>query len=512
MTSIQELTLGDVSRENARRFRAHAAFVTEQGSRLTYAELDTRATQLANALRTDGIGAGDRLLWVGQNSFRVFELLIAASKVGACVCVANWRNTAAELAHILDDWSPALIVWQETEVGAPEALAGPWGSKARWLQHDGDGPESYEAYLVSGSAVDDERPVSADAPVLAVYTAAFGGQPRAALLTSGNLLAMAATVIIVRQFTVADRMLVTAPAFHIMFCAEALPIFLVGGLNVFVRRVEPQEICRLIEAHACTRAYLVSITRDQVVALQASSPRDLTSLISAGTPEWEALVTPDLTPYGLNGGMYGQTEVSGVVSYGAYGAPAIGIAGRPGPFGLVRIWDDEGKELPVGSVGEIVVRGPMLMAGYHGDDEGTARMNAQGWRRTNDLGRREDDGSISFVAPKGRIVKSGVENIYPVEVERCIAALEGVAECAIIGVPDPQWTQVVKAIVVLEPGADVQADGILRHCIGSIASYKKPKQIEFVEALPKAGGAVDYAALDLLFGGGNYPGGTTRPM
>jgi long-chain acyl-CoA synthetase len=508
MANIHELTLGDVARENARRFRKRTAFIGEDGRQVTYEELDVRVTKAANSLRAAGLGPGSRILWLGVNSSDIFELLLASSKIGACLCVGNWRNAVDELTYVLDDFSPSLVVWQDADIGEKVAKArAATSSEPVWVRHDNG---EYEQFISTGSADDDEMAVSSSAPCAAIYTAAFEGEPRAALLSSDNLMAMATTTILVREITSDDRCLVTAPAFHVMYLAEALPIFLVGGMNVFVRRIDASEIVRLVEQHRCTRAYLVTMTRDQIVEHVREVGGDLSSLLSSGTEDWEALVAPDPTPFGRFGGVYGQTEVSGIACYAAYGYPSDGVSGRPGPYAAIRIWDDEDRELPVGAVGEIVVKGPMVMAGYHGRDDENARMRETGWRRTNDLGRREEDGSISFVAPKTRIVKSGVENIYPVEVERCIVSLPGVADCAIIGVPDAAFIQSVRAIVVLEEGAQVTADAVIQHCVDNMASYKKPRSVEFVPDLPRAGGAVDYDELDRRFGGGNYPGGKTR--
>eukprot|EP00456_Euglypha_rotunda_P061383 TRINITY_DN51363_c0_g1_i1.p1 TRINITY_DN51363_c0_g1~~TRINITY_DN51363_c0_g1_i1.p1 ORF type:complete len:136 (+),score=39.23 TRINITY_DN51363_c0_g1_i1:3-410(+) len=130
---------------------------------------------------------------------------------------------------------------------------------------------------------------------------------------------------------------------------------------------------------------------------------------------------------------------------------------------------------------------------------------------TNDLGRRENDGSLSFVGPKTQMIKSMAENIYPAEVEGCLRSHPAVADCGIIGVPDDKWVQSVKAIVQLKPGSSATREELIEHCRAHIASYKKPRHVEFIEKLPRtAAGAVDYATLDKLFGGGNYPGGATR--
>jgi len=163
-----------------------------------------------------------------------------------------------------------------------------------------------------------------------------------------------------------------------------------------------------------------------------------------------------------------------------------------------------------GETGEIVARGPAVMTGYFNRPGLNEERQAAGWHHTNDLGRREADGSITFIGPKTRIVKSAAENIYPAEVEACINSHPAVKESAIIGVPDPKWTQSVKAVVVLEDGEKASADDIIEHCRANIASYKKPKSVEFADALPRNGWAIDYDALDETFGGGGYPGGRSH--
>ena len=150
------------------------------------------------------------------------------------------------------------------------------------------------------------------------------------------------------------------------------------------------------------------------------------------------------------------------------------------------------------------------MNGYWNRPEDNAFRQRGGWHHTNDLGRREADGSLSFIGPKTRMLKSAAENIYPAEVEGCIARHPAVAACAVIGVPDPKWVQSVKAIVVVREGHSVSADEVIEHCRANIASYKKPRFVEFVDALPRNGFFIDYDALDERFGGGNYPGGRTR--
>jgi long-chain acyl-CoA synthetase len=173
----------------------------------------------------------------------------------------------------------------------------------------------------------------------------------------------------------------------------------------------------------------------------------------------------------------------------------------------VRIVDPDGNEVPTGETGEIVAAGPQVMSGYRNRPEETARRQAGGWHHTNDLGRREADGSLSFVGPKGRLIKSAAENIYPAEVEGALNAHDAVREAAVIGIPDSTWGQSVCAVVVLHEGKDATEDELIASVRDRIASYKKPRSVVFrAEPLPRLGWPIDYDALDAEYGGGGYPG------
>jgi len=502
------LTLGDVLRENRRSHPLRAATVCG-AQRARYPELDARVSRLASALGRAGVGAGDCILWLGQNCHRVLESLLAAARLGAVLCPANWRQSAEELAFVLEDSDPRVVLWQEQEIG--EAVGGARaraGGRALWIRSDTEGAGSYEDFLASGAPEDPELPVDPAAAVLQLYTAAFGGRPSGALLSHRALLLQNLVLATVQQLSCESVYLSAGPLFHIGTWMGALATFHLGGTNVFSRRADPEEICRLVEAERCTGAYLVGPTVERIAALNRDRRYDLSSLRSfPGRPEWNAMVTVDESPWGRHPAGYGQTELTGMLSFHALGPGARGASGRPSPLARVRILGEAGEELAAGQVGEIAVRGPTLMNGYLRRPELDAARRSNGWHRTHDLGRREPDGSISFLGPKTRLIKSASENIYPLEVESCLASHPAVAECAVIGVPDPRWVQSVKAIVVLREGARAGAEELVGHCRERMASYKKPRSIEFVDALPRRGGAIDYDELDARFGGGGYPGG-----
>ena len=181
MSPLHGLTLGDVLREHGRSRPGQTAAI-DGDRRLTYAALDERVNRLANALRDAGVGGGDRILWLGQNSFRLLECLLAASKLGAYFCAANWRQSAEELAFVLDDMTAAVVVHQAAEIGdaVQAARSQSAAGSARWIQHDNG---EYEAFVASGSADDLDLPVESGEAVLLMYTAAFSGRPNAAMLS-----------------------------------------------------------------------------------------------------------------------------------------------------------------------------------------------------------------------------------------------------------------------------------------------------------------------------------------
>ncbi|MCP2339612.1 AMP-binding protein [Actinomadura rupiterrae] len=500
MSAVHRLTLGDVLAEH-HRGRPGGTAVVDGDVRLTYPELDARVERLTGALAGDGIAPGDRVLWLGQNSFRVLELLLACARLGAIFCPANWRQSADEIAYVLDDLAPRVVVWEESE--AVEKARGQVALDARWIRSDAD----YEAYLASANTafsglVDD------DAPVLALYTAAFDGRPNAALLSHSALVAHSMALLHMRQMEDGFTFLACGPLFHVGTMMFTLATFQIGGTLVFTPAYEPDEVCRLIEAEKCTQAFLFGPMIDGLVQANKDGKYDLSSLrFVSHSPEWDAMITVDDSPWCASKmGGYGQTEVGGMLTFLGLGMGGAGYAGRPSPLVHVRLLDADGREVPPGEVGEICARGHSLFSGYWNRPELNAAKTKHGWHHTGDLGRRESDGTLTFVGPRLRMIKSANENIYPAEVERALKTHPAIADAAVIGVPDDRFGQSPKAVVVLKEGAELTAEQVIEHVRDEIASYKKPREVVFVSEIPKRGYTPDYDALDAAHGGGAYPG------
>lgn len=508
------LTLADIGRAHARSHGAAPALIDGDVT-LDWSGLDRRVAHLAGALATAGVTAGGRVLWLGQNSFRVQELLLACSRLGAMLCPANWRQQPDELAFVIDDLDPAVVVWQAEEIG-PTVEAGRAAAHrdARWIRHDDAGPDGYEAFLGAGRPLADEPAVSADDPLLLVYTAAFSGRPNAAMLSSRAIIAQAVLMGAYMGVDASHRYLNAGPMFHVGVFMENFATFVAGGTNVFVRRNDGAAIAEAVHRHRCTGGYIVGPMVDGVVAACAQHGFDLSCLRGRrGHAAFDAMVQPDRSAWGRRPGGYGQTETMGMCTFNLL-APddAIGRHGRPSPLVELRVVDPHDADVAPGETGEIAVRGLTVMEGYWNRPEENRQRSRNGWHHTNDLGRFEADGTFTFVGPKTRMLKSGAENIYPAEVEGALRTHPAVADVAVIGVPDTTWVQSVKAIVVLADGATATADELIDHCRGRIASFKKPRSVEFVNALPRRGLAVDYDELDRRFGGGGYPGGATRSV
>jgi acyl-CoA synthetase (AMP-forming)/AMP-acid ligase II len=329
------------------------------------------------------------------------------------------------------------------------------------------------------------------------------------MLSHRNLISMALQT---GRITGADERCIfvnSGPLFHIgNFQFDSLPVFVMGGTNVYIRRVDEQELLELIAAEKVTSAFLMPPTILRMKELNATAGLEISSLRAGPfAPLWGDALRPDASRWGTDSGGFGQTEVSGLSILNGYGGRGIGNSGRPTPLCQVRIVDIDGNEVPDGSTGEITVRGDTVHLGYWNRPEVNAQRMRDGWWHTTDAGRREADGTITFLGTMTRMIKSAAENIYPPEVESCLSSHPAVKQAAVIGVPDPQYTQSVKAVVVLEQGQSVSEADLIEHCRSRIASYKKPRSVEFVDALPTVEGRVDYDALDDKFGGGGYPGG-----
>lgn len=512
MTSSEafEYTFGDMVVELGKHYPRRTATVCED-TRYTHADFARRSELLANELATDGVGSGDRLLWLGQNCHRLLETLAAASMLGASVCPVNWRLSTKELQFIYSDLAPKVVFVQSVNP-PPDAkrFVSELSDEQITYHYDGSGEGSYEQLLARGSLSRSRPSVTGRDAVLIIYGMAWDGDPNGSMLCSDNLLTHAPIQADLQDIDRHTVLLASGPLFHIGMWQTLIPVLMYGGTVVMTPNAEPEQVAGLISRYKINRGYIMQPTAENIAALPNIDDFDLASFQdNLQVPGWTERVCRDLSPFANPAGrVYGQTEVGGSMAYGALGsADGYRMCGRPAPGYRTRIVDADGAVCTPGQIGEITVRGPHVNLGYWNRPEVNAERWRGGWWHTGDLGFIDDDGVLIFVGPKGRLVKSGAENIFPAEVERALEQHPQIREAAVIGVPDPQWGQNVVAIVVSTSETLTEAD-VVQHCRSQLASYKKPKSVLFrSEPLPRNSfGAKDHDALDRQYGGGGYPG------
>ena len=481
------LRVADVVREHAAT-RPDVVALRAGETALTYAELDERSNRLAQALLAAGAGEGSRVAYLDRTAPEVVELLFAVAKIGAVLVPLNWRLATPELAAVVGDARPVVLVAGEGYADVAAELA------------DGvvaTGPD-YEAWLTSHAPDDPGGRGASDDVVLQLYTSGTTGVPKGVLTTHRNLAAAAETSPH-WEFDAESVSLTPLPMFHIGGIGWAFLGLWNGATTILVREFAAEAVLDLLERRRVTNAVFVPTMLQLMTAVPGAADRDYAALRSIAygaspitTPVLKAaLRTFRCSLYGI----YGLTESTGGVvqldpaDHVVDGPRAhlLRSAGRPLPWVELRIVDPEtGGERGPGEVGEVVLRAPNVMRGYHErPDETEATLTSDGWLRTGDGGYVDEEGYLFLTDRIKDMIVSGGENVYPVEVEEALAQHPDVLEVAVIGVPDERWGETVKALVVPRgPGAP-SPDDLIAFARERLAGYKLPRSVDFVADLPR---------------------------
>jgi len=471
---------------------------------LTYGELADAADRVAAVLRHRGIGRGDAVAYIGENSPQFLQVMFGTAQLGAIFVPVNTRLAAPEVQHVLVDAGARAVVLDAEFL--ERAMPGIEAGRIAHVIVTGQGLPEHPglARLVAaapgGHAVAD---VDLDDPAAIVYTSGTTGRPKGAVLSHGNLTWVALNCIVDYDVVSTDVSLMISPLFHVASLGMgALPVILKGATLVLEKGFEPGRALALIQEHGVTMLSGVPTTYQLMADHPAWASADLSTLRKL-TCGGSAVPTRILNAYeerGLSFSQgYGMTETSpGATSL----APAMtrakqGSVGLPHFFTEVRITDEHGDVVPQGTVGEIEVAGPNVFLGYHGMPEATAAaFTEDGWFRSGDLGYLDADGYLYISDRLKDMIISGGENIYPAEVENLIADIEGISGVAVVGVPDERWGEVPWAVVTLRDGAEVSTEIVRSRLDGLLARYKLPKNVVVVEDLPRtASGKVRKADL-----------------
>jgi long-chain acyl-CoA synthetase len=498
MPDSASMSLADMIRSQAQKIGDHIAF-TFEGRDVTYEELDVVSNRVANALRADGVARGDRVAFLDKNTLELFELVFGAAKIGAVVCPVNWRLAPAEVAHIVNDAHAKVLVVGQELFGTLDTCESDLTSDPRILTV-GAHPRhvEYSAWRDAHRDADPNLETSVDDVVVQFYTSGTTGLPKGAMLTSRNLGALVPAVSDALGLDEDIVSLVTMPLFHVAGAGWALFGLMAGAHNVMLRDVDLGAILDAIPTYGVTHSVFVPAVLQFLLATPGVETTDFSSLrlITYGaSPISEQVLVASMDRFGCGFVQaYGLTETSGGVVLlhpedhdpGGPLAHRLRAAGRPIPGVEVRIVGADGGTVPTGEIGEVWIRSPSTMVGYWNKPEATAdAMTDDGWFRSGDAGRLDDDGYLYIEDRVKDMIITGGENVYPAEVESVLMSNPSVADAAVISVPDERWGETVKAIVVPAPGVAPDADELISWCRARLAGYKCPTSVDWTETLPR---------------------------
>lgn len=486
--------IGQLLTRAARHHSTNTAWY-EGDRKISYAAADLRITRLASALRMLGMRTGDRVGMLLNNSPQALEVMLATMRAGLVIVPLNVRLHPDEHAYIIKDSGCSTLIMDPRLAPPVSELRGkhPALTTVIAVGQAAPGARPYEAFLADGAATLEFQPGPDDLAWL-FYTSGTTGSPKGAMLTHRNLLTMVSINLVDLNTPQPGDVLL-----------HALPISFAGGLfmlhhvargvtHIFLPRFDPTSFFAAVAQHRVTTTALVPTMISMLARHPERAAYDLSSLQTlfyGGAPMHAERLREALEAFGpILLQSYGLGEAPLTVSVlrkHEHLGPKAQSAGRAVTMVSVRIQDDDWNPLPPGSTGEVAVRSDLIMRGYWNRPDATADVLREGWFRTGDIGTLDEEGFLYISDRKKDLIKSGGASILPREVEEVIAQHPSVQEVAVIGVPDDLWGEAIKALVVLREGARATEDELIAFCKDRLASFKKPKSVDFLTELPRGG-------------------------
>lgn len=461
--------------------------------RFSFRELNRRSNQAANALIGLGVKQGDRIGLLMYNSNEFLEIYFAASKIGAVLVPLNIRLAAPELDFILHDCRVSEFFFGSAFEEKVGEMTYPEKVRHRICAGPSSLPNTMDYTEFIGSAGNVEPCISVDEEDLNVvmYTSGTTGHPKGAMLTHRGMYSACVDLLIGLNYQYPDRCLLLGPFFHSGSITPFLGHVVRGICTILMDKFEPEEAVRLIRDHRARLMLGVATIMKMLLQVPDIESYDLDCWEIAmlpGSPLPYSLIKEAHDRIGvLCQNLWGLTEICGPGSLMNIEDILLlpECAGKPYFNVDIRIVGPDGKDLPPDSVGEIAVRCPNIMKGYWNRPEATAEVIRDGWLFTGDMGKLDKEGYLYIVDRKKDMILSGGENVYPAEIERIIREMPGVADVAVIGVPDKRWGEVPKAFI--EKGEETlpRPEEIIAFCRKKLAGYKVPKQVECIDTLPR---------------------------
>lgn len=472
------------------------------GRTWTYDEVRDLAGQVASALAGRGVRPGDKVAILSSNDPVAFTCVFGISRAGAVWCPINPRNEADENRELLDLFDCSVLVFQASYADLVDRIRGdlPKVTTLVCLDAEVEWALGWEEFLAAGAEKVDEP--AEDDLALIVGTGGTTGRPKGVMLTGANIETMTALTLIGYPWPerpARPTYLALAPLTHAagVLC---FPVLTQGGSIVVMRQPDVAGFLAQVEQHRVTHTFLPPTLIYMVLDHPDLEATDLTSLQCfwyGAAPMSAKRLEEALTRIGpVMAQLFGQTEAPMMISTmapadhfradGSIAHERLSSAGRPAPLVTVSIMDGEGRALPQGERGEIVVRSSLVMRGYYKNPEATAEASAHGWHHTGDIGFLDEEGFLHIVDRAKDMVITGGFNVYSTEVEQALMAHPAIADCAVVGLPDEKWGERLTAVLQLRPGQSVEAGEVQAFVKERIGSVKTPKQVEVWPDLPRS--------------------------
>ncbi|MFT4148993.1 MAG: long-chain fatty acid--CoA ligase [Paracoccaceae bacterium] len=470
-----------------------------EGRRQSFRVLADRVARIAGGLSGLGVRPGDRVAMLSMNSDRYLEYYLACPWMGALVVPINFRWSVEEVIHGLNDCAASvLFLGDGFGQHLPAIRAACPTVRQVVFCGDGDLPEGCLALdrLVAGSDPVADAMRGGDQTFGIFYTGGTTGKPKGVVLSHANILSSALGIMVEGNFANDPVGLHAAPMFHLADMMGTACLLLRGGRHVMLAAYRPDVVSALVAEERITDLLLVPVMMQALIEHPGFAEADTSSLraiLYGASPASESLLAKatGILPDVLFGQVYGMTETAATNSMlrpadhrREAGKPRMRSAGRSFLHVRLRIALADGTDAAIGEVGEILVRGPMVMQGYYNKPEATAEALAGGWLHTGDLGYMDEGGYVFIVDRSKDMILSGGENIFSLEVENAVAAHPAVQAVGVIGVPCDHWGERVHAFVVLRPGGQLTLEELDAHCRTRIAGYKVPRGLDLVDSLP----------------------------
>jgi len=477
-----------------------APCLTMDGTSLSYGEVREFSWQVARALDRSGIAPGDKVAILSANNPISFACVFGIARAGAIWCPVNPRNEAAENRELLDAFDCSCLIFQRAFLPLVEKILPDLPKLTTVVCLDDSLPEaiSLAQWLDALPAEPFER-APVDDTALLVGTGGTTGRPKGVMLTGRNLETMSAITLMSYPFSGRPVYLALAPLTHAagVLC---FPVLTLGGEIVIMPTPDLGDFLTLVERHRVTHTFLPPTLIYMLLAHSSLPTTNLGSLQCfwyGAAPMSAARLEEALERIGpVMAQLFGQSEAPMMIStmapadhFHPDGTPAFerfASAGRPSPLTQVAIMADDGRLLPRGERGEIVVRGSLVMAGYYQNPEATAATSQYGWHHTGDIGFLDDDNYLYIVDRAKDMIITGGFNVYSAEVEQALMTYPAIRDCAVVGLPDEKWGERVTAVLQLHPGLTVTESEVRNYVKSRLGSVKAPKQVEVWDDLPRS--------------------------